>query len=181
VTAGPLRSALFLGCKRSDDFLEARLAAEQAPLGQEIQLSVVNNPEPERPVAFSVCSQASSFSPIQAVARAKYSIYRGGFLVSAVRDYRSAGLPAKERTLLDYVWKLSRTPGDMTEADIDGLRAEGWTDPQIVATVHVTGIFAYMNRVAEAFGLTPIPPPKSGRAGERERIVTRLTIERAGR
>src|SRR5439155_5621698 len=52
----------------------------------------------------------------------------------AVRDYRSAGLPAKERTLLDYVWKLSRTPGDMTEADIDGLRAEGRTDPQIVAT-----------------------------------------------
>ena len=57
------------------------------------------------------------------MARAKYSIYRGGFLVSAVREY-------------------DRTPGDMTEADIDGLRAEGWTDPQIVATVHVTGIFA---------------------------------------
>jgi uncharacterized peroxidase-related enzyme len=45
------------------------------------------------------------------------------FADSIVRDYRSAGLPAKERTLLDYVWKLSRTPGDMTEADIDGLRA----------------------------------------------------------
>jgi len=130
--------------QRSDDFLEARLAAEQAPLGQEIQLSVVNNPEPERPVAVSMYSQASSFSPIQAAARAKYSIYRGGFLVSAVRD---------------------RTPGDMTEADIDDLRAEGWTDPQIVATVHVTGIFAYMNRVAEAFGLTPAPPPRSARAG----------------
>jgi hypothetical protein len=44
------------------------------------------------------------------------------------------------------------------------LRAEGWTDPQIAATVHVTGIFAYMNRVAEAFGLTPAPPARSGRA-----------------
>ena len=68
-------------------------------------------------------------------------------------DYRTAGLPDKERVLLDYVWKLSRTPGDMTQADIDGLRARGWTDPQIVATVHVTAFFAYMNRVAEAFGL----------------------------
>jgi uncharacterized peroxidase-related enzyme len=75
-----------------------------------------------------------------------------------VRDYRNAGLPEKERVLLDYVWKLSKTPGDMTEADINGLRAAGWTDPQIVATVHVTGIFAYMNRVAEAFGLTPPAP-----------------------
>jgi alkylhydroperoxidase family enzyme len=42
---------------------------------------------------------------------------------------------------------------------VNGLRAAGWTDPQIVATVHVTGIFAYMNRVAEAFGLVP-PAPK---------------------
>ena len=79
-----------------------------------------------------------------------------------LRDYRSAGLPGKERVLLDYVWKLSRTPGDMTEADITGLRAEGWTDPQIVATVHVTGLFAYMNRVAEAFGLHPAPPAGPG-------------------
>jgi hypothetical protein len=37
------------------------------------------------------------------------------FADSIVRDYRSAGLAGKERTLLDYVWKLSRTPGDMTE------------------------------------------------------------------
>jgi uncharacterized peroxidase-related enzyme len=77
------------------------------------------------------------------------------FADSIVRDYRSAGFSRKERVLLDYVWKLSKTPGEMTEADIDGLRAEGWTDPQIVATVHVVGFFSYMNRVAEAFGLTP--------------------------
>lgn len=70
-------------------------------------------------------------------------------------DYRNAGLPQKERVLLDYVWKLSRTPGRMTQADIDGLRAAGWSEPQIVATIHVTGFFAYMNRVAEAFGLEP--------------------------
>jgi alkylhydroperoxidase family enzyme len=42
----------------------------------------------------------------------------------------------------------------MAQADIEALRAAGWTDPQIVATVHVTAFFAYMNRVAEAFGLT---------------------------
>ena len=77
------------------------------------------------------------------------------FADSVLRDHRSAGLPGKEQVLLDFVWKLSRTPGEMTEADIEGLRAEGWSDPQIVATVHVTGFFSYMNRVAEAFGLTP--------------------------
>jgi uncharacterized peroxidase-related enzyme len=77
------------------------------------------------------------------------------FAESVRRDYRSAGVSAKERTLLDYVWKLSKTPGEMTQADVDGLRTAGWTDAQIVAAVHVTGFFAYMNRVAEAFGLSP--------------------------
>ena len=81
------------------------------------------------------------------------------FADSVRRDYRSAGLSNKERALLDYVWKLSRVPGEMTEADMNGLRAEGWTDPQIVAAVHVTSFFAYMNRVAEAFGLSPAAPP----------------------
>lgn len=80
------------------------------------------------------------------------------FADSIERDYRGAGLTKKERVLLDYVWKLSATPGEMTEADINGLRSEGWTDPQIVATVHVTSFFAYMNRVAEAFGLEPATP-----------------------
>ena len=80
------------------------------------------------------------------------------FSDSILRDYRSAGLPRKERVLLDYVWKLSRTPGEMTEADITGLRSEGWTDLQIVATVHVTSFSTYMNRVAEAFGLEPPTP-----------------------
>ena len=83
------------------------------------------------------------------------------FSDSMLRDYRSAGLPGKERVLLDYVWKLSKTPAEMTEADMDGLRAEGWTDPEIVATVHVASLFAYMNRVAEAFGLSSQPRGKT--------------------
>ena len=76
------------------------------------------------------------------------------FARTLLADYRQAQLAEKERALLDYVWKLSRSPGEMTRADIDKLRAAGWSDPQIVATVHVTAFFAYMNRVAEAFGLT---------------------------
>ena len=76
------------------------------------------------------------------------------FAQSILRDYTRADLEPKERALLDFVWKLSRSPGAMSEADMQGLRAHGWTDPQIVAAVHVTAFFAYMNRVAEAFGLS---------------------------
>ena len=86
------------------------------------------------------------------------------FADSMLRDYRGAGLPGKERVLLDYVWKLSQTPGAMTEGDMNSLREAGWADPQIVAAVHVTAFFAYMNRVAEAFGLRSETP--AGPAGQ---------------
>ena len=76
------------------------------------------------------------------------------FSEAVLRDYKQAGLSDKESTLLDYVWKLTKTPGEMSKADIDGVRAAGWTDPQIVAMVHVTSFFAYMNRIAEAFGIS---------------------------
>lgn len=76
------------------------------------------------------------------------------FADAILQDYTTAGLSRKERALLDYAAKLSRTPGAMTAEDLDVLRAAGWTDAQIVATVHVTAFFAYMNRVAEAFGVT---------------------------
>jgi uncharacterized peroxidase-related enzyme len=76
------------------------------------------------------------------------------FARGVLEDYTRMDLSDKERVLLDYVWKLSRAPGEMSAADLADLRAQGWTDPQIVATVHVTAFFAYMNRVAEAFGVT---------------------------
>jgi len=103
-------------------------------------------------------ANGSTFGATAHARRIAHATGDQAFAESVARDYRNAGLPAKERVLLDYVWKLSKTPGEMTEADINGVRAAGWTDPQIVATVHVTGIFAYMNRVAEAFGLTPAQP-----------------------
>jgi alkylhydroperoxidase family enzyme len=42
----------------------------------------------------------------------------------------------------------------MTAEDLDRVRAAGWPEAQIVASVHVTAFFAYMNRVAEAFGVS---------------------------
>jgi uncharacterized peroxidase-related enzyme len=76
------------------------------------------------------------------------------FADALLRDYTTAGISGEERVLLDYVCKLSRTPGEMTAEDLDRVRAAGWPEAQIVATVHVTAFFAYMNRVAEAFGVS---------------------------
>ena len=40
-----------------------------------------------------------------------------------------------------------------TDADVDRLRSLGWTDPEIAECVYIAAMFAFFNRVADAFGL----------------------------
>ena len=37
--------------------------------------------------------------------------------------------------------------------DVEKVRQAGWTDPQIAEAVYITALFAFFNRVADAFGL----------------------------
>jgi alkylhydroperoxidase family enzyme len=38
---------------------------------------------------------------------------------------------------------------------VQQLRDLGWTEPQIAEAVYVTAMFAFFNRVADAFGIAP--------------------------
>jgi alkylhydroperoxidase family enzyme len=42
-----------------------------------------------------------------------------------------------------------------TTDDVQALRDHGWTEPQIAEAVYITAIFAFFNRVADAFGIAP--------------------------
>ena len=68
-------------------------------------------------------------------------------------DADAAQCTPAERTLLEMVKKLTLTPGDMADADFPPLRSAGWTDEQIAESVYITALFAFFNRVADAFGL----------------------------
>jgi alkylhydroperoxidase family enzyme len=68
-------------------------------------------------------------------------------------DLESAPVSDAERALLGYVRKVTEHANRTTDADVEGLRALGWTDPQIAECVYVTALFAFFNRVADAFGL----------------------------
>ena len=68
-------------------------------------------------------------------------------------DLDAAPVSDAERALLAYVRKVTERANRTTDADVEGLRALGWTDPQIAECVYVTALFAFFNRVADAFGL----------------------------
>ena len=64
-----------------------------------------------------------------------------------------AGLGPGELALLEYVRKLTVDPARTTHADVQTLRDAGWTEDQISEAVYVTAMFAFFNRVADAFGV----------------------------
>jgi len=55
--------------------------------------------------------------------------------------------------MLTYVEKLTRTPGDMAEADVVALRDAGFTDRDILDICTVTAYYAYVNRIADGLGV----------------------------
>lgn len=64
-------------------------------------------------------------------------------------------MSAAERALLDYVTKVTEAAYRTTNEDVQKLRDLGWSEPQIAEAVYVTAMFAFFNRVADAFGIAP--------------------------
>ena len=55
--------------------------------------------------------------------------------------------------MLDYCAKLTRTPSETTQADVDALRGAGFSDAAILDTCLVTSYFAFVNRIADGLGV----------------------------
>ena len=64
-----------------------------------------------------------------------------------------AELSPAERVLLHYVEKVTRDAARTTHEDVQVLRDAGWNEEQIAEAVYVTAMFAFFNRVADAFGI----------------------------
>jgi uncharacterized peroxidase-related enzyme len=67
------------------------------------------------------------------------------------RDY--ATLPPADAALAHYVEKLTLRPGEMTQADIEALRAQGFEDLDILDANNQCAHLNYTNRVANGLGL----------------------------
>ena len=72
-----------------------------------------------------------------------------------VQDYRRAALDEKTRAMLDYAIKITRTPVDCDEADIERLQALGFSLDDVYDIITTASIYNYNNRVAEAAGHIP--------------------------
>jgi len=67
----------------------------------------------------------------------------------------SAALAGPDRVLLAYALKLTRTPREVCQRDVEALREAGFSEAEIFEAAFVTAYFNYTNRVAEGLGVEP--------------------------
>ena len=75
-------------------------------------------------------------------------------LVDAIeKDYQSASISEVDKTMLDYVAKITKDATRVTEADHRRLRSAGFDDTAILQITLIASWFNYINRVADALGV----------------------------
>jgi uncharacterized peroxidase-related enzyme len=70
-------------------------------------------------------------------------------------DY--ASLEPREQAMLAYAVKVTLDHRSCTEADVDALRAQGWTDEDVFDITETAAMFNMTNRLANALGWEPNP------------------------
>ena len=64
---------------------------------------------------------------------------------------------------MDYVKLITDAAYRSTFEDVEKLRVAGWKEEQIAEAVYITALFAFFNRVADAFGVPPQNYLQSGK------------------
>jgi len=72
-------------------------------------------------------------------------------------DYRQAPLAPADYAMLAFAQRLTRTPWDMGQADVEELRRHGFDDREIHDITQIAAYFNYINRVADGLGVAPEP------------------------
>ena len=83
-----------------------------------------------------------------------------------------ASLSERERALCEVAEKMSATPTRMVEEDWQPLRDLGFDDQGLLEVGHIVGIFNYLTRIADGFGLQIDP-------GTEHATETGVALERA--
>ncbi|MFW6193712.1 MAG: carboxymuconolactone decarboxylase family protein [Gemmatimonadota bacterium] len=67
--------------------------------------------------------------------------------------WRQAELPERLRALAAYAEKLTLSPGEVEEADVEALRGAGLSDEAVLHACEVVAYYNFVNRTAEGLGV----------------------------
>lgn len=78
-------------------------------------------------------------------------------VLAVQRDFRTAGLSEKDVAMLAYAEQVARDASKITQADIDALRAIGFTDIEISDIALCAAFRCFVSRFFDATGAGPEP------------------------
>ena len=70
-----------------------------------------------------------------------------------MHDYTQADLDPQTRGMLDFAARLTREPWSMKKEHVEGLRALGLSDEQVLSVVLITCRFNFLTRLADGLGV----------------------------
>jgi alkylhydroperoxidase family enzyme len=73
--------------------------------------------------------------------------------------WRGYELDERTRTLLGYAEKLTKTPSQIADADVESLRAAGWNEDAIYEATALISFYNFTGRMEAASGLPPDEVP----------------------
>ena len=93
--------------------------------------------------------------------------FESGLVDRLLEDLETAPVDARLKPLLAFVRKLMLTPGEMTQADADAVFAAGWDEKALHDAIAVTARAAFMQRLVEGHGFTPMPQEVAAKHAKR--------------
>jgi uncharacterized peroxidase-related enzyme len=76
-------------------------------------------------------------------------------VMAVQKDFRTAGLPGRDVEMLAYAEKITKDASRISQADIDRLRAVGFTDQQICDIALCASFRCFVSRFFDAMGAGP--------------------------
>lgn len=70
-----------------------------------------------------------------------------------IEDFHIVDMPTRKRKMLEYVFKLTKTPHEIKKADIDVLQESSFSDEDILNINLITCYFNFVNRIALGLGI----------------------------
>ena len=90
-----------------------------------------------------------------------------GLLDKLLDNPDTAPVEPRLKPLLAYVRKLAATPGAMTQEDADAVFAAGWDEHALHDAIAITARAAFMQRLVEGHGFTPMSRDVAARHAKR--------------
>jgi alkylhydroperoxidase family enzyme len=76
-------------------------------------------------------------------------------LAAIIKDFRNAGLPPEEVSIMSFAQKIITQPRQISERDVDELRKLGLSDKEILDVVVASTARSFFSKTLDALGAIP--------------------------